>query len=125
MSRQLADLPLAVMMLVGMELKGRMMIVASGITTEGVEITLGLWEVVLRRDGTALDGRWMLEAEKHFRKVSATPTCPRLAIAIELRLHLPKSNLTHEAAIRSLSDDPTGLSSPNFPDGRANFAITG
>jgi transposase-like protein len=44
MSRQLADLRLAVMMLDGIELKGRMMIVALGITTEGVKIPLGLWE---------------------------------------------------------------------------------
>ncbi len=43
-SRQLADLRLAVMMLDGVELKGRMMIVALGITTEGVKIPLGLWE---------------------------------------------------------------------------------
>ena len=38
------DLRLAVMMLDGLELKGRMMIVALGITTEGVKIPLGLWE---------------------------------------------------------------------------------
>jgi putative transposase len=44
MSRQLADLRLAVMMLDGLELKGRMMIVALGISTEGVKIPLGLWE---------------------------------------------------------------------------------
>jgi putative transposase len=44
MSRQLGDLRLAVMMLDGLELKGRMMIVALGITTEGVKIPLGLWE---------------------------------------------------------------------------------
>jgi transposase-like protein len=44
MSRQLADLRLAVMMLDGLELKGRMMIVALGITTEGGKIPLGLWE---------------------------------------------------------------------------------
>jgi putative transposase len=43
-ARQLADLRLAVMMLDGLELKGRMMIVALGITTEGVKIPLGLWE---------------------------------------------------------------------------------
>jgi putative transposase len=43
-SRQLGDLRLAVMMLDGLELKGRMMIVALGITTEGVKIPLGLWE---------------------------------------------------------------------------------
>jgi hypothetical protein len=35
---------LAVMMLDGLELKGRMMIVALGITTQGVKIPLGLWE---------------------------------------------------------------------------------
>ena len=44
MARQLADLRLAVMMLDGLELKGRTMIVALGITTEGVKIPLGLWE---------------------------------------------------------------------------------
>jgi transposase-like protein len=38
MSRQLADLRLAVMMIDGIELKERMMIVALGITTEGVKI---------------------------------------------------------------------------------------
>lgn len=38
MSRQLGDLRLAVMMLDGLELKGRMMIVALGITTEDVKI---------------------------------------------------------------------------------------
>jgi len=43
-SRQLADLRLAVMMIDGIELKERMMIVALGITTEGVKIPLGLWE---------------------------------------------------------------------------------
>src|SRR5207244_659838 len=44
MSRQLADLRLAVMMIDGIELKDRMMIVALGITTEGSKIPLGLWE---------------------------------------------------------------------------------
>jgi putative transposase len=44
MGRQLSDLRLAVMMLDGLELKGRMMIVALGITTEGIKIPLGLWE---------------------------------------------------------------------------------
>jgi putative transposase len=44
MSRQLGDLRLAVMMLDGFELKGRMMIVALGISTEGIKIPLGLWE---------------------------------------------------------------------------------
>ncbi len=44
MNRQLADMRLAVMMLDGFELKGRMMIVALGISTEGIKIPLGLWE---------------------------------------------------------------------------------
>ena len=44
MARELGDLRLAVMMLDGLELKGRMMIVALGISTEGVKIPLGLWE---------------------------------------------------------------------------------
>ncbi len=43
-SRQLADLRLAVMMIVALDLKDRMMIVALGITMEGVKIPLGLWE---------------------------------------------------------------------------------
>ena len=61
MSRQLADLRLAVMMLDGLELKGRMMIVALGITTEGVKIPLGLWEGIDgerdRRDRAAVRPR--------------------------------------------------------------------
>ena len=44
MSRSLADMRLAVMMIDGLELQGRMMIVALGITTEGVKVPLGLWE---------------------------------------------------------------------------------
>ncbi len=44
MARQLGDLRLAVMMFDGLELKGRMMIVALGISTEGGKIPLGLWE---------------------------------------------------------------------------------
>ena len=44
MGRRLDDVRLAVMMLDGLELKGRMMIVALGITTEGVKVPLGLWE---------------------------------------------------------------------------------
>ena len=44
MSRQLADLRVAVMMIDRIELKERMMIVALRITTEGAEIRLGLWE---------------------------------------------------------------------------------
>ena len=43
-SRRLDDVRLAVMMLDGLELKGRTNIVALGITTEGVKIPLGLWE---------------------------------------------------------------------------------
>jgi putative transposase len=44
MSRCLDDVRLAVLMLDGIELKGRTNIVALGITTEGVKIPLGLWE---------------------------------------------------------------------------------
>jgi transposase-like protein len=44
MSRSLADVRLAVMMIDGIELKERMMVVALGITTEGVKIPLGLWQ---------------------------------------------------------------------------------
>ncbi len=44
MSRRLDDVRLAVMMLDGLELKGRTNVVALGITTEGVKIPLGLWE---------------------------------------------------------------------------------
>jgi putative transposase len=44
MSRRLDDLRLAVLMLDGIELKGRTNIVALGISTEGVKVPLGLWE---------------------------------------------------------------------------------
>ena len=49
--------------------------------------------------------RWtaagMLEAEKQFRKVIGYTDLPRLAVAIERRLHLPQPNpaTTQEAAI--------------------------
>ena len=43
MSRQLGDMRLAVMMIDGLELKGRMNIVALGVTTEGIKVPLGLW----------------------------------------------------------------------------------
>jgi transposase-like protein len=44
MARRLDDVRLAVMMLDGIDLKGRTNIVALGITTDGVKIPLGLWE---------------------------------------------------------------------------------
>jgi putative transposase len=44
MSRRLDDVRLAVLMLDGIELKGRTNIVALGITTDGVKIPLGLWQ---------------------------------------------------------------------------------
>ena len=44
MARRLDDVRLAVLMLDGIELKGRTNIVALGITSEGVKIPLGLWE---------------------------------------------------------------------------------
>ena len=44
MSRRLDDVRLAVMMIDGIDLKGRTNVVALAITTEGVKIPLGLWE---------------------------------------------------------------------------------
>ncbi len=44
MARRLDDVRLAVMMIDGIDLKGRTNVVALGITTEGVKISLGLWE---------------------------------------------------------------------------------
>ena len=44
MSRRLDDVRLAVIMLDGIDLKGRTNVVALGITTEGVKIPLGLWD---------------------------------------------------------------------------------
>jgi putative transposase len=44
MARRLDDVRLAVLMLDGIEFKGRTNIVALGITTEGVKVALGLWE---------------------------------------------------------------------------------
>ena len=44
MARRLDDVRLAVLMLDGIELKGRTNMIALGITTEGVKVPLGLWE---------------------------------------------------------------------------------
>jgi putative transposase len=44
MSRRLDDVRLAVLMLDGIELKGRCCVVALGISTDGVKIPLGLWD---------------------------------------------------------------------------------
>ncbi len=44
MARQLNDVRLAVLMIDGIDLKGRTNVVALGITTDGVKIPLGLWE---------------------------------------------------------------------------------
>ena len=44
MSRSLADVRLAVLMIDGIDLKGRTNVVALGITTDGVKTPLGLWE---------------------------------------------------------------------------------
>jgi putative transposase len=44
MDRRLDDTRLAVMMLDGLEIAGRVHVVALGITTEGVKVPLGLWE---------------------------------------------------------------------------------
>jgi putative transposase len=44
MARRLDDVRLAVMMLDGIDLKGRTNVVVLGITTDGVKIPLGLWE---------------------------------------------------------------------------------
>lgn len=44
MSRDLHDMRLAVLMLDGIELKGRCCVVALGITTDGVKVPLGLWD---------------------------------------------------------------------------------
>lgn len=44
MTRRLDDVRLAVMMLDGLEIAGRVHVVALGISTEGVKVPLGLWE---------------------------------------------------------------------------------
>src|SRR5205823_2477270 len=44
MSRDLSDVRIAVMMIDGIDLRGRTNVVALGITTEGEKIALGLWE---------------------------------------------------------------------------------
>ncbi len=44
MSRDLADVRLAALMVDGIELKGRCCVVALGVSTEGVKIPLGLWD---------------------------------------------------------------------------------
>jgi putative transposase len=44
MSRSLADVRLAALMLDGIELKGRCCVVALGVTTSGIKVPLGLWD---------------------------------------------------------------------------------
>ncbi len=44
MARRLDDVRLAVMMLDGLEIAGRVHVVALGVTTDGVKVPLGLWE---------------------------------------------------------------------------------
>ena len=44
MSRDLADVRLAAMMVDGIELKGRCCVVALGVSTDGVKLPLGLWD---------------------------------------------------------------------------------
>jgi transposase-like protein len=44
MSRDLADVRLAALMVDGIELKGRCCVVALGVSTDGVKIALGLWD---------------------------------------------------------------------------------
>jgi putative transposase len=44
MSRPLADIRLAAIMLDGIELKGRCCVVCLGITTDGIKVPLGLWD---------------------------------------------------------------------------------
>ena len=44
MSRSLADVRLAALMLDGIELKGRCCVVCLGVTTDGVKVPLGLWD---------------------------------------------------------------------------------
>ena len=44
MARRLDDMRLAVMLLDGLEIAGRVHVVALGVTTEGVKVPLGLWE---------------------------------------------------------------------------------
>jgi putative transposase len=44
MARRLDDVRLAVLMIDGIELKGRTNVVALGVTTDGVKVPLGLWE---------------------------------------------------------------------------------
>jgi transposase-like protein len=44
LARRLQDMRLAVMMLDGLEIAGRVHVVALGVSTEGVKVPLGLWE---------------------------------------------------------------------------------
>jgi hypothetical protein len=100
---QLSDLRLAVMMLDGLGLKGRMMIVALRIATEGVKIPLGLWEGSTENAtvATAARGR------------DRTPTPPSPA--------QPR----HDPGGRDRSQRVTitpGPSSPKFHDARGNLS---
>jgi len=92
MSRRLDDVRLAVLMIDGIELKGRTNVVALGITTDGVKIPLGLWEgstenaavatallsdLVDRGLDTEQGVLCVLDGAKALRKASATCSASR------------------------------------------------
>ncbi len=54
MARRLDNVRLAVLMFDGIDLKGRTNVVALGITSDGVKIPLGLWEVCVLDGSKAL-----------------------------------------------------------------------
>ncbi len=83
MARRLDDVRLAVLMLDGIDLKGRTNVVALGITSDGVKIPLGLWEgstenatvaaalladLVERGPGTTQGALCVLDGSKALRK---------------------------------------------------------
>lgn len=79
MGRRLDDVRLAVLMIDGVDLKGRTNVVALGITTDGIKIPLGLWKEARR---TPLSPRrcWpisSLVASMSSRACSASWTVPR------------------------------------------------
>lgn len=74
MARRLDDVRLTVLMLDGIDLKGRTNIVAPGITTEGVKIALGLWKVRRRtprsRPRCSLTSSTVIDPERLMLRIS-------------------------------------------------------
>jgi hypothetical protein len=90
MRRRLDDVRLAVLMLDGIELKGRTNVVALGITTEGVKVPLGLGE------GSIAAGSAVRQPRQPRRAIARQPRVHRLARHAHLGRHLRRARTVQD-----------------------------